>query len=46
MSDSQEKEEEKEKIKRAIWINNKLIDVYPEIYKAMKEEYKNERERR
>jgi hypothetical protein len=32
-------EERVRKIKRAIWIINKLIDRYPEIYKQLKEEY-------
>lgn len=40
-----EEKERREKVKRAIWINNKLIDTYPEIYKAMKEEYKREKGR-
>lgn len=43
----QEKENEKAKeINKAIWVHNKLIERHPEIYKAMKEEYKRERERK
>lgn len=46
LQEEKEKERRREQLKRAIWINNKLIDTYPEIYKAMKEEYRRERERR
>jgi len=38
-----EKEKEKEKIIRAIWMHNKLIDVYPEIYKYLKAAYEEEK---
>ena len=31
-----------EKIRRAIWMYNKLIDNYPEIYKYLKEEYERQ----
>jgi hypothetical protein len=36
-------QKEKEKILRAIWIHNKLIDDYPEIYKYLKEIYEEAR---
>jgi hypothetical protein len=35
-------ESEKEKIKRAIWIHNRLIDRHRELYLALKEQYEKE----
>jgi len=34
---------QKEKIKFAIWLHNKLIDRYPEIFKNMKKQYEKEK---
>ncbi len=33
-----------EKVKMAIWMFNKLIDKYPNIYEALKEQYLKEKE--
>ena len=37
--EEQKKAERLEKIKRAIWIHDRLIDKNPELYKAWKELY-------
>jgi len=34
----------KEKVKMAIWMYNKLIERYPNIYTALKEQYLKEKE--
>lgn len=34
-----------DKIKRAIYIHDKLIDRYPEIYKNLKKEFEDEKQR-
>lgn len=41
MSQSEEdkREEKIEKIKRAIWIHDKLIDRFPDLYKSLKQAY-------
>ena len=38
-----QKEDQIEKIKRAIWIHDRLIDKNPEIYRAWKELYEQQR---
>lgn len=35
----EEKAQEIEKMKRAVWIYNTLIDRYPTLYRNLKEEY-------
>jgi hypothetical protein len=47
MSDQkQEPEGIREKIKRAIWMYNRLIEDYPELYRFLKEGYENRRQNR